>query len=145
MSKTENFKNQIKKNRPTALSNYIGEEEGYKKPEKENKNNHDNEKENNDDLETYVNNDNNKNNNEENVVNNEDDYFKRLAQGKKPKPSEYKKKKKVFTSFYMDPDLAAEIDKMMKNAEKGDKSKLLNTAIRKLLVSYGVDVDSNPK
>jgi len=71
---------------------------------------------------------------EENV--DEDElYLKNLALGNKVKK---KKEKKVFTSFYMDPDLASEINKMMKNAEKGDKSKLINTAIRKLLKEYGV-------
>lgn len=71
---------------------------------------------------------------DEEAIEQDDDYLRNLAQGKKPKKN---RPKKVFTSFYMDPDLAAVIDKMMKNAEKGDKSKLLNTAIRKLLEEYG--------
>lgn len=68
------------------------------------------------------------------TVEEDDDYLRNLVQGKKPKKN---RPKKVFTSFYMDPDLSAVIDKMMKNAEKGDKSKLINTAIRKLLKEYG--------
>lgn len=81
--------------------------------------------------ETYVNNDNVV------IVNDEDndDYFRNLASGKKvPK----KKPKKVFTSFYMDADLATEVDKIAARGEKGDKSKLINQAIRKLLEEYGV-------
>ena len=78
------------------------------------------------------------NNNNENVVvvNNEDnDYLRELATGKKPMK---KKNKKVFTSFYMDPDLAVEVDKIAARGEKGDKSKLINMGIRKLLEEYGV-------
>jgi hypothetical protein len=78
------------------------------------------------------------NNNNENVVvvNNEDnDYLRELAAGKKPMK---KKNKKVFTSFYMDPDLAVEVDKIAARGEKGDKSKLINMGIRKLLEEYGV-------
>ena len=87
------------------------------------------------DNKTYVNNDN------VDVVNakvndNEDDvYLRDLVSGKKPTK---KKVKKVFTSFYMDPDLAAEVDKIAARGEKGDKSKLINAAIRKLLEDYGV-------
>jgi len=78
------------------------------------------------------------NNNNENVVvvNNEDnDYLRELATGKKPMK---KKNKKVFTSFYMDPDLAVEVDKIAARGEKGDKSKLINMGIRRLLEEYGV-------
>jgi hypothetical protein len=70
------------------------------------------------------------------VINkNDDDYLRELALGKKPKN---KKSKKVFTSFYMDPDLAIEVDKIAARGEKGDKSKLINMGIRKLLEDYGV-------
>lgn len=83
---------------------------------------------------TYV-----KDNNVVNVNNegkdNDDDYFRSLALGKK---TLRKKPKKVFTSFYMDPDLAAEVDKIATRGEKGDKSKLINKAIRSLLEEYGV-------
>ncbi|UNJ81206.1 ribbon-helix-helix domain-containing protein [Metabacillus dongyingensis] len=67
--------------------------------------------------------------------NNDDDYLRDLVAGKK---TTKKKAKKVFTSFYMDPDLAAEVDKIAARGEKGDKSKLINAAIRKLLEEYGV-------
>ncbi|MBV7508880.1 ribbon-helix-helix domain-containing protein [Bacillus sp. sid0103] len=83
---------------------------------------------------TYVNNDNN-NNNIVIVDDEDDDYFRELATGKKPTK---KKTKKVFTSFYMDPDLAVEVDKIASRGEKGDKSKLINMGIRKLLEDYGV-------
>lgn len=83
-------------------------------------------------VKTYV--------NDNNVINvnsnNEDDeYLRNLAIGNKAKK---KRQKKVFTSFYMDPDLAAEVDKIASRGEKGDKSKLINRAIRKLLEDYGV-------
>ncbi|MDR4950546.1 hypothetical protein [Neobacillus cucumis] len=86
------------------------------------------------DNKTYVNND----NDNENVVivdDKDDDYLRELATGKKPTK---KKNKKVFTSFYMDPDLALEVDKIASRGEKGDKSKLINMGIRKLLEDYGV-------
>jgi hypothetical protein len=70
-----------------------------------------------------------------NVVNDDDDYLRSLASGTKVKK---KKKKKVFTSFYMDPDLAVEVDNIASRGEKGDKSKLINKAIRSLLEEYGV-------
>ncbi|MED1203509.1 hypothetical protein [Heyndrickxia acidicola] len=119
----------------------------------------------NDNNETYVINDNNNANvvkdkdnndiNDENIMNKDvnlntiikdqdvlvvdnkkdDDYLRELALGKKPKN---KKTKKVFTSFYMDPDLAIEVDKIAARGEKGDKSKLINMGIRKLLEDYGV-------
>jgi hypothetical protein len=104
-----------------------------------------------DDKEVDINKDNNKvnkdakdnedktyvNNNDNNVdINNEDDdYLRSLAAGKK---ANKKKTKKVFTSFYMDPDLAAEVDKIAARGQKGDKSKLINQAIRKLLEEYDV-------
>jgi hypothetical protein len=81
---------------------------------------------------TYVNND---NNNNVDINNEDDDYLRSLAAGKK---ANKKKTKKVFTSFYMDPDLAAEVDKIAARGEKGDKSKLINQAIRKLLEEYDV-------
>lgn len=65
----------------------------------------------------------------------DDSYLRRLALGQKPKK---KKSKKVFTSFYMDAELAEVVDNIVKNGEKGDKSKLINTSIRKLLKDYGV-------
>jgi hypothetical protein len=70
-----------------------------------------------------------------NVFNDDDDYLRSLASGTKVKK---KKKKKVFTSFYMDPDLAVEVDNIASRGEKGDKSKLINKAIRSLLEEYGV-------
>jgi hypothetical protein len=86
----------------------------------------------NDVVETYV------NDNIDDVVvavDNEDDYLRELASGKKPLK---KKNKKVFTSFYMDADLAVQVDKIASRGEKGDKSKLINKAIRRLLEEYGV-------
>ncbi|MFB7142121.1 ribbon-helix-helix domain-containing protein [Gottfriedia sp. NPDC056225] len=65
----------------------------------------------------------------------EDDYLRNLAAGKKTLK---RKEKKVFTSFYMDPDLATEVDKIAARGQKGDKSKLINQALRKLLEDYGV-------
>jgi hypothetical protein len=65
----------------------------------------------------------------------DDDYLRKLASGTKVKKQ---KKKKVFTSFYMDPDLAIEVDSIASRGEKGDKSKLINKAIRSLLEQYGV-------
>lgn len=94
-------------------------------------NNNKNDNEIDDKIETYVNNDNIV------IVNDkdDDDYFRNLASGKKiPK----KKPKKVFTSFYMDADLATEVDKIAARGEKGDKSKLINQAIRRLLEDYDV-------
>ncbi|MGM0806886.1 MAG: hypothetical protein ACQET8_19275 [Bacillota bacterium] len=67
--------------------------------------------------------------------NEDDDYLRMLASGNKVKKQ---KRKKVFTSFYMDPDLAIEVDKIASRGEKGDKSKLINKAIRNLLEQYGV-------
>ncbi|MBM7580822.1 ribbon-helix-helix domain-containing protein [Jeotgalibacillus terrae] len=66
---------------------------------------------------------------------NDNEYLRRLATGKK---AVKKKPKKVFTSFYMDPDLASEVDKIAARGEKGDKSKLINQGIRTLLEGYGV-------
>ncbi|WP_137791914.1 hypothetical protein [Bacillus sp. E(2018)] len=74
--------------------------------------------------------DDNKDNNDE-----DDDYLRMLASGNKVKKQ---KRKKVFTSFYMDPDLAIEVDNIASRGEKGDKSKLINKAIRNLLEQYGV-------
>ncbi|MED1865812.1 hypothetical protein P4V41_20325 [Fictibacillus nanhaiensis] len=65
----------------------------------------------------------------------DDDYLRMLASGNKVKKQ---KRKKVFTSFYMDPDLAIEVDNIASRGEKGDKSKLINKAIRNLLEQYGV-------
>ncbi|MDQ6600907.1 ribbon-helix-helix domain-containing protein [Bacillus salipaludis] len=86
----------------------------------------------NNNIKTYVEDDNEIDNV---VVDKDDDYLRELATGKKPSK---KKNKKVFTSFYMDPDLASEVDKIAARGEKGDKSKLINMAIRKLLEEYGV-------
>ena len=89
------------------------------------------------DNETYVNNDNNVVVNDENNDENDDDvYLRNLVTGKKG--AKRRSNKKVFTSFYMDHDLAAEVDKIAARGQKGDKSKLINTAIRKLLEGYGV-------
>ena len=74
-------------------------------------------------------------NKDTNMHNNDDDYIRDLVVGKK---TDKRKVKKVFTSFYMDPDLAFEVDKIAARGKKGDKSKLINTAIRKLLEGYGV-------
>ncbi|WP_332698663.1 ribbon-helix-helix domain-containing protein [Halalkalibacter lacteus] len=82
---------------------------------------------------TYVNNDNV--DVDVDVDDEDDSYLRNLASGKK---ASKKKLKKVFTSFYMDPDLASEVDKIAARGEKGDKSKLINMAIRKLLEGYGV-------
>jgi hypothetical protein len=98
-----------------------------------------NNKDNNNDIEnkTYVNNNNvvNVDVDDVNVEDEDDDYLRNLASGKK---TSKKKAKKVFTSFYMDPDIATEVDKIAARGEKGDKSKLINKAIRKLLEEYGV-------
>ena len=103
-----------------------------------NNSNDDNNVENNDSDNSDNNNDDNDENNNENVNTvdvDDEEYLRALATGKKPRK---KKTKKVFTSFYMDHDLAVAIEKMLKNGEKGDKSKLINLAIRKLLREYGV-------
>ncbi|MEH7454656.1 ribbon-helix-helix domain-containing protein [Gottfriedia acidiceleris] len=84
--------------------------------------------------ETYVINDNDVIVNDKSE-NEDDDYLRNLASGKKTLK---KKEKKVFTSFYMDPDLATEVDKIAARGQKGDKSKLINQALRKLLEDYGV-------
>jgi uncharacterized protein YtpQ (UPF0354 family) len=69
-------------------------------------------------------------------MNNTDDaYIRDLVTGKKISK---KKTTKVFTSFYMDSDLALEVNKIAARGKKGDKSKLINTAIRKLLEGYKV-------
>ena len=69
-------------------------------------------------------------------MNNTDDaYIRDLVTGKKISK---KRTKKVFTSFYMDSDLAIEVNKIAARGKKGDKSKLINTAIRKLLEGYKV-------
>lgn len=112
-------------------------------------NNKDKNKENDNNIDTinnntYVKNDSvnvvNDNNDIDN--NNDDDYLRDLVAGKK---TTKKKAKKVFTSFYMDPDLAAEVDKIAARGEKGDKSKLINAAIRKLLEEYGVLEGKSPR
>jgi Ribbon-helix-helix protein, copG family len=68
-------------------------------------------------------------------VDNDDDYLRSLATGEKVVKT--KTRKKVFTSFYMDPDLAEEVNKIAARGQKGDKSKLINKAIRRLLEEYG--------
>ena len=127
MSNKNSLKDKIKKPNPTqAFFNSYDD--------KENESKEDN-KDVNEDLEnnknkTYVNDDDNIN-----VKNEDDDYLRSLAAGKK---TNKKKTKKVFTSFYMDPDLATEVDKIAARGQKGDKSKLINQAIRKLLEEYEV-------
>ncbi|MBH0175711.1 hypothetical protein IHV09_19240 [Fictibacillus sp. 23RED33] len=81
------------------------------------------------------NNDNDVNDNNNIDADEDDDYLRMLASGNKVKKQ---KRKKVFTSFYMDPDLATEVDNIASRGEKGDKSKLINKAIRSLLEQYGV-------
>lgn len=67
--------------------------------------------------------------------NTDDSYIRDLVTGKKISK---KRTKKVFTSFYMDSDLALEVNKIAARGKKGDKSKLINAAIRKLLEEYKV-------
>lgn len=154
MSKKTNLKDKIKK--PNATQTFFN---SYDTPENDNNNDNDNKIDNNienanknnnnkdndnkkeniniDNNKTYVNNDNVVNSIDNNDIDNEndDDYLRGLALGRKaPK----KKAKKIFTSFYMDPDLASEVDKIAARGSKGDKSKLINTAIRKLLEEYEV-------
>ncbi len=137
MSSKNNLKDKIKKPNATQtfFNSYDTEKNNNKiNTEDENKdvvtiNNKDDDEINNK-IETYVN-----NNNVVIVNDDDDDYFRNLASGKKvPK----KKPKKVFTSFYMDADLATEVDKIAARGEKGDKSKLINQAIRRLLEDYDV-------
>ncbi|QWC25128.1 ribbon-helix-helix protein, CopG family (plasmid) [Bacillus haikouensis] len=127
MSNKNSLKDKIKKPNATQafFNSYDDKENDIKE---DNKDANDNIETNND--ETYVN-----NNDNINVKNEDDDYLRSLAAGKK---ANKKKKKKVFTSFYMDPDLAAEVDKIAARGQKGDKSKLINQAIRKLLEEYEV-------
>ena len=155
MSTKNSLKDRIKK--PNATQAFFNsydtnEDETNNLDNNENKDIIDNENETNDNInikediknkDIVINKNNNEtydmnNNNNENVVvvNNEDnDYLRELATGKKPMK---KKNKKVFTSFYMDPDLAVEVDKIAARGEKGDKSKLINMGIRRLLEEYGV-------
>lgn len=110
MSDKDNLKNKIK--RPTAAGQFFNQYEDRPKKEEE------------------------KVTNIENKVSNDEEYFKDLAQGKKPS-KETKKSNKVFTSFYMDADLAKVIEnKIVKNGKKGDKSKFINLALRRLLEEY---------
>ncbi|MGQ3381493.1 hypothetical protein ACT6P6_25985 [Priestia endophytica] len=109
MSDKDSLKNKIK--RPTAAGHFFNQYEEQSKKEEE--------------LPKV-----------ENKPQNEEEYFKNLAQGKKP-PKETKKSKKVFTSFYMDADLAEVMEnKIVKNGKKGDKSKFINLALRRLLEEY---------
>jgi hypothetical protein len=126
VSNKNSLKDKIKKPNATQafFNSYDDKEDDVKKDD--NKVNIDNEDK------TYVNND---NNNNIDINNEDDDYLRSLAAGKK---ANKKKTKKVFTSFYMDPDLAAEVDKIAARGQKGDKSKLINQAIRKLLEEYDV-------
>lgn len=112
MSNKEDLKNKIKKPTPTQafLNQY------------DNINNNNNNNINND---IY---DNNIDNNQ-----NVDDYFIQLAAGS----TKRKQQNKVFTSFYMDPDLAPLVDKLAKRGGRGEKSRLINNAIRKALTEYG--------
>ncbi|MGG0369528.1 hypothetical protein [Priestia endophytica] len=110
MSDKDNLKNKIK--RPTAAGQFFNQYEDRSKEEEE------------------------KVANIENKATNDEEYFKHLAQGKKPS-KETKKSNKVFTSFYMDADLAKVIEnKIVKNGKKGDKSKFINLALRRLLEEY---------
>jgi hypothetical protein len=127
VSNKNSLKDKIKKPNPTqAFFNSYDD--------KENDNKQDNNDENKDVEDTidktYVN-----NNIDVDINNEDDDYLRSLAAGKK---ANKKKTKKVFTSFYMDPDLATEVDKIASRGQKGDKSKLINQAIRKLLEEYDV-------
>jgi hypothetical protein len=129
VSNKNSLKDKIKKpNATQAFFNSYDDKENDIKKEKENKDENDNIEKNKD--ETYVN-----NNDNINAKNEDDDYLRSLAAGKK---ASKKKTKKVFTSFYMDPDLATEVDKIAARGQKGDKSKLINQAIRKLLEEYDV-------
>jgi hypothetical protein len=74
-------------------------------------------------------------NKDTNMNYNDDVYIQDLVKGKK---TDKRKAKKVFTSFYMDPDLAFEVNKIAARGKRGDKSKLINIAIRRLLEEYGV-------
>jgi hypothetical protein len=127
VSNKNSLKDKIKKpNATQAFFNSYDDKENDSK--EDNKDVNDNIETNKD--ETYVN-----NNDNVNIKNEDDDYLRSLAAGKK---ANKKKTKKVFTSFYMDPDLAAEVDKIAARGQKGDKSKLINQAIRKLLEEYDV-------
>ncbi|MBN8194223.1 hypothetical protein JI667_19000 [Bacillus sp. NTK074B] len=123
MSNKNSLKDKIKKPNPTQafFNSYDDKENDSKEDNKDVNDNIENNKD-----ETYVNN---------NDKNEDDDYLRSLAAGKK---ANKKKTKKVFTSFYMDPDLATEVDKIAARGQKGDKSKLINQAIRKLLEEYEV-------
>lgn len=144
MSTKDNLRNKIK--RKTAAQTFFNQYDDIQDNNEESKEiTQNNDINNEDNNKTYVNDDNIDNN----VVNDsvevitqvlpstskDEDYFRSLAQGRRPKR---KKANKVFTSFYMDPDLAEEVDKIVKNGVKGDKSRLINTGIRKLLEDYGV-------
>lgn len=110
MSDKDNLKNKIK--RPTAAGQFFNQYEDHSKKEEE--------------QPVKI----------ENKTSNDEEYFKHLAQGKKPS-KETKKSNKVFTSFYMDADLAKVIEnKIVKNGKKGDKSKFINLALRRLLEEY---------
>jgi hypothetical protein len=129
VSNKNSLKDKIKKPNATQafFNSYDDKEDDVKKDNnKVNKDGEDNENK------TYVN---NNNNNNVDINNGDDDYLRSLAAGNK---ANKKKTKKVFTSFYMDPDLAAEVDKIAARGQKGDKSKLINQAIRKLLEEYDV-------
>jgi hypothetical protein len=127
VSNKNSLKDKIKKpNATQAFFNSYDDKENDSKEENKDVNNNDEANK----EETYVN-----NNDNVNVNNEDDDYLRSLAAGKK---ANKKKTKKVFTSFYMDPDLATEVDKIAARGQKGDKSKLINQAIRKLLEEYNV-------
>jgi Ribbon-helix-helix protein, copG family len=127
VSNKNSLKDKIKKPNATQafFNSYDDKENDSKEDNKDVNNNIETNKD-----ETYVN-----NNDNINVKNEDDDYLRSLAAGKK---ANKKKTKKVFTSFYMDPDLATEVDKIAARGQKGDKSKLINQAIRKLLEEYDV-------
>jgi hypothetical protein len=127
VSNKNSLKDKIKKPNPTQafFNSYDDKENDSKEDNKDVNDNIENTKD-----KTYVD-----NNDNINVKNEDDDYLRSLAAGKK---ANKKKTKKVFTSFYMDPDLATEVDKIAARGQKGDKSKLINQAIRKLLEEYDV-------
>jgi hypothetical protein len=77
----------------------------------------------------------NNNNTVNSSLDEDDEYLRTLAAGKKPKQG---KKQSRTVTFYLDEDLAVEIDKIAARGDRGVKTKLFNTAVRKLLQEYGV-------
>lgn len=135
MSKKDDFKNLLNK-KQSPLGSYLGDEENVKE---DNENGIEHDKQNtgvavnveNENRDEQHQKENDAEVDEEKTTLDEDDlYLRNLIQGRK---NNKKKKKKVFTSFYLDPDLHDEIDKIVKNGVKGDKSLLINRAIRRYL------------